>query len=123
LHRLSRDVAKVSSDQERLAMEAERASNKIAFALIASQYVGQEFDGIITGVTSFGLFVQLKDLYAEGLLHIKDMHGDYFIFDEPNYRLIGKKTKKIYKLGGNVRVRIIKVNLEKRMIDLAYVSD
>jgi len=123
LHRLSRDVARVSSDQERLAMEAERASNKIAFALIASQHIGQEFDGIITGVTSFGLFVQLIDLYAEGLLHIKDMHSDYFVFDEPNYRLIGKKTKKIYKLGGNVRVRIIKVNLEKRIIDLAYVSD
>jgi len=123
LYKLSRDVAKVSSDQERLAMEAERASNKIAFALIANQHIGDEFEGVITGVTSFGLFVQLNDIYAEGLLHIKDMFEDYFVFDEANYRLFGKRTKKIYKLGGNIRVRIVKVNLEKRMIDLAYVAD
>lgn len=123
LYRLSKDVARVSSDQERLAMEAERASNKVAFSLIANQHIGDDFDGIITGVTSFGLFVQLKDIYAEGLLHIKDMHDDYYIFDEPNYRLIGKRTKRIYKLGETIRVRIVKVNLEKRMIDLAYVSD
>jgi len=51
------------------------------------------------------------------------MFEDYFVFDEANYRLFGKRTKKIYKLGGNIRVRIVKVNLEKRMIDLAYVAD
>ncbi len=123
LSKLAKSVAANSTGRERLAMEAERASNKVAFAIVAEQHVGEEFSGTITGVTSFGLFVQLDEIYAEGLLHIKDMHEDYYIHDEANYRIMGRRSKKIYKLGGRIRVKLVRVNVEKRQIDLAYVSD
>lgn len=123
LAKLSKDVAAQSSNRERLALDAERASNKVALSIIADHHLGEEFTGLIVGVTSFGLFVQLNEIYVEGLLHIKDMHEDYYIFDEPNYRIIGKRRHKIYKLGGTVRVKIVKVNIEKRQVDLAYIAD
>ncbi len=123
LAKLSKDVANQSSGRERLALDAERASNKVALSIIADHHLGEEFTGLIVGVTSFGLFVQLDEIYVEGLLHIKDMQDDYYVFDETNYRIIGKRRHKIYKLGGSVRVRIAKVNIARRQVDLAYVSD
>lgn len=123
LTKLTKSVGNHSSNRERLALEAERASNKVAFAIVAENHIGEEFSGIITGVTAFGLFVQLDGIFAEGLLHIKDMHEDYYIHDEANYRIIGKRSRKIYKLGGRIRVKLIKVNIEKRQIDLEFVGD
>jgi len=120
---LMKNVGAGSTARERLALEAERASNKVAFAIVADHHLGEEFSGIITGVTSFGLFVQLNDIYCEGLLHIKDMSDDYYIFDETNFRIIGRQRKKVYNLGRHIRTKIIKVNVEKRQIDLAFVAD
>lgn len=122
LDKLSKSVASNSSNKERLATEAERASNKVAFAIVADHYIGEEFSGIITGVTAFGLFVQLDGIYAEGLLHIKDMADDYYIHDEANYRIVGRRTKRIYSLGKRIRVKLVKVNIEKRQIDLHHIT-
>lgn len=118
LKQFMKDVGVHTSNTERLAMEAERASVKFTHTVMAKQYVGNEFDGIVTGVTSFGLFVQMEKIYAEGLLHIRDIDDDYYVFDEPNYCLIGKSTKRKFSIGQSLRVKITKVNLDKRTIDL-----
>lgn len=117
-----KDCAYHTSNTERTAMEAERASIKLTHAVMSQKYVGAEFDGTITGVTGFGLFVQMDTIYAEGLLHIKDIDDDYYVFEETKYRLVGKRKKVVFGIGMRIRVRIIKVNVNKRNIDLAYVK-
>lgn len=111
-----------TSSTERTAMEAERASIKLTHAVMSEKHIGSSFNGTITGVTGFGLFVQMDDIWAEGLLHIRDINDDYYVFEEAKYRLVGKRSKKIFGLGMRVRVKIIKVNINKRNIDLAYVD-
>lgn len=117
------EVAMHASETERLAMDAERASTKLASAIYASTMLGEVFDGTITGVVPYGLFVLLDAIYCEGLLHTKDMHNDYYHFDAKKLRITGRKTKNIYSLGSKIRVQIIKVNIEKRQIDLALADD
>ena len=107
---------------ERNSMDAERASVKIASCLLSSAHVGESYDGTISGVTSFGLFVILDNLYSEGLLHIRDLVDDYYEFDEANFRLVGKRKKRIYRFGGRIKVKIIRVNIDKRKIDLAFAD-
>lgn len=114
-----KNTGQYCSATERNSMEAERASNKLAQTILSKKYIGKSFSGTISGVTSFGLFVILDDLYSEGMVHIKDIVDDYYIFDEKMYRLIGRQTKKIYQFGDKINVKIIKVNIEKRKIELA----
>lgn len=122
LKQFMKDVGVHTSNTERLAMEAERASVKFTHTVMAKQFVGEEFDGIVTGVTSFGLFVQLNKIFAEGLLHIRDIDDDYYVFDEPNYCLIGKSSKRKFSIGHSLKVKVTKVNLDKRTIDLILVN-
>lgn len=79
--------------------------------------VGNEYDGIISDVTGFGIFVELKDVFVEGLVHITALVEDYYTFDKIHHRLIGKKTNTIYKLGDSLRVKVARVNLDDREID------
>ncbi len=123
LKRLLRDVSKQSSERERLAIDAERMSVRLAGAMMARLHVGEEFEGTISGVTSFGLFVMLDDIFAEGLVHIKDLTDDYYIYDEKNFCLIGKRRKKKFGFGQRVSVKIASANLEKRRIDLEYLEN
>jgi ribonuclease R len=116
------EIADHTTATERRSVEAERASQKVAQTLIALQHLGGEFTGTVTGITSYGLFVLLDDIYAEGLCHLRDMDGDYFSFDEKNFRLIGKKTRAVYRFGSRITVQIINVNLRKRQIDLRLKS-
>ncbi len=109
--------------RERLSMEAERASTKLAQTIIAKDNMGKTFNGTITGVMNFGLFVTLDEICAEGLLHIKDIFDDYYFFDERNMRIIGRKSKKIFQFGKRLKVKIVNANIDKRKIDLNYVSD
>ncbi len=118
LERHLEDIGENCSLTEKNAMEAERASVKIAQSVLASEYVGKEFIGTISGVTNFGLFVMLDDLYAEGLVHIRDLYDDYYVFDEKNFSLIGKRRNKTFRFGDRIKVKIIKVNVDKRKIDL-----
>ncbi|MCX7735885.1 MAG: ribonuclease R [Candidatus Kapabacteria bacterium] len=118
LERQLEDIGENCSLTEKNAMEAERASVKIAQSVLASEYIGKEFLGTISGVTNFGLFVMLDDLYAEGLVHIRDLYDDYYVFDEKNFSLIGKRRNKTFRFGDRIKVKIIKVNVDKRKIDL-----
>ena len=115
-------VSKHISDTERKAMDAERASTKLTHALLMEKRVGEEFNGTITGIVSYGIFVMVDDIFAEGLVRIRDVKGEYFIFDEKKYRFVGKSSNKELKIGGRVKVFLEKVNLEKRLIDFGFIS-
>jgi ribonuclease R len=116
-------VAAHCSTTERMATEAERASVKLTQTAVAARFVGEEFNGTVTGVTHFGLFVMIDGLYAEGLVKIRDLQGDYYYHDERRFSLVGRRTKKTFRLGTRIRVQIVKINLEKREIDFRYIGE
>ncbi len=80
--------------------------------------MGDEFEGIVAAVTSFGLFVELKDLYVEGLVHITNLPHDYYHFEAAQHRLIGERTRQVFRLGDELSVRVAGVNLDDRKVDL-----
>ena len=84
--------------------------------------IGEEFDGVITGVTNFGVFVQLEDVFVEGLVHVTSLENDYYEFDARRHRLVGDRTKKIYQLSAPLRVRVVQVDMEQRRIDFGPVE-
>jgi ribonuclease R len=84
--------------------------------------VGDEFDGYITGVAPFGLFIELIDHYVEGLVHISSMADDYYRFVEQKHILMGENTKKVYRLGDKVGVQVVRVDMERRQVDLGLVD-
>ena len=84
--------------------------------------VGEQFSGVIVAVTAFGIFVELKDLYIEGLVHISALPGDYYHFDAPKQRLVGERTRRTFQLGGGVDVTVARVDLDERKIDLEMVG-
>jgi ribonuclease R len=80
--------------------------------------IGESFAGVISGVTRFGLFVELKDLYVEGLVHINNLGNDFFHFDQAQQRLLGERTRKVYRLGDAIDVVVARVDLDERKVDL-----
>ncbi len=114
-------VARTSSERERLAMEAERASQELKKLEFMAGKEGEEFEGQISGVTSFGFFVELPNT-VEGLVHLSRLEGDYFIFDEKRYTLTGQRSGMVYRLGDPVRVRLIRVDWEMRSIHFLPVE-
>ena len=123
LANIVQEAAQRSTYTERRATDAEHASNKLAGTILASSALGEVFTGTISGVQSYGVFVLLDQIYCEGLLHTRDMLDDYYKFDEKKMRITGKRTKKILTLGSQIRVRIAKVNIEKRQIDLVMEGE
>jgi ribonuclease R len=113
------EVGRHTSERERRADEAERELLQWKKVRFMADKVGEVFDGYITGVTHFGIFVELVDHYVEGLAHISTLTDDYYRFTEGTHTLYGERTRKVYRLGEHVRVRIARVDLERRMIDLA----
>jgi ribonuclease R len=111
-----------ASSMERLALEAERGSVQLKQNEYISLHVGEEFEGVISGVLSFGIFVELVDTLVEGLIHITNLDDDYYIFDEKSYSLIGRDTNRILRLGDSVRIIVDKVNLEVGKVDFRLVS-
>jgi ribonuclease R len=116
------DVCKQSSDRERVAMEAERASVKVMQVEYMRRHVGDTFAAIISGVTNFGFFVEIVDLLVEGLVRVRDLEDDYYVFDEKRYALIGRRTKKRYRLGDHVNIRVVRVDPEERQIDFVLAD-
>jgi ribonuclease R len=114
-------IAKLSSEREIIAAEAERESIKMKKVEYMQRHLGDEFDGIISGVVSFGIFVQIIDLRVEGLVHISDLDDDYYVHDEKRHQLLGSHKEKIYRLGDQVRVRVARVNTEERVVDFVLV--
>jgi ribonuclease R len=115
-------IAKQSSVMERVAMEAERAAVKVMQVEYMKRHVGDEFQGVISGVMRFGIFVEISDLLVEGLVHVRDLNDDYYEYDEKKYALIGSRTGKRYRLGDTVHVKVLRVNPEEREIDFAILE-
>ncbi len=114
--------AKQSSDREKIAQKVERDSIDIKTAEYMEDKIGNEYDGIISSVTSFGIFVELPNT-IEGLIKFEDLGDEYFIYDEERKMLIGEQTKTTYKVGDNIKIRVIKANKNLRQIDFAKVEN
>ncbi len=112
-----------SSEREKRAADAERASIKYKQVEFMSLAEKKAYSGIITGVTDFGVFVEITETKCEGMVRMADMKDDYYEFDERNYRIIGRRRKKIYRLGDNVEVRIKKTDVDRRLIDLMFSDE
>jgi ribonuclease R len=114
-------VAKHASAQEVAAAEAERSSIKYKQTEFMMNHIGEEFEGIISGVAPFGLFVALDETGAEGMIHISKLGQDYWNLDEKNYKIVGEKTGKFFTLGDKVRVKIEAVDLDNRKLEMKIV--
>ncbi len=112
------NLCKHTSEMERKAVDAERASIKYKQVEFLKDKIGEEFDGIISGVVDWGLYVEIIENKCEGLISIRELDDDYYEFDEENYRLIGRHSRNQYQLGDPVRVEILSANLAKKQIDL-----
>ena len=106
-----------SSDMEQLASNAERASIKYKQVEFMSERLGQVFDGVISGVTEWGIYVELVENKCEGMIPIRDLDDDYYTFDDKNYCLVGRRFHKKYQLGDEITVKVAKANLDKKQLD------
>jgi len=111
-----------ATEQEIKAMEAERASVKVKQLEFMQNKIGETFQGIISGVTSFGIFVEIIDYLIEGMVHISNLRDDYYIYEETKYRLVGQYHGQVYQLGDPVVVMVAMVNLDERIIDFELVE-
>jgi ribonuclease R len=105
------------------ATQAERASIKFKQVQFLQDKVGQEFLGVISGVSEWGLFVELVDNYCEGMVRLRDLNDDYYYLDEENYRVVGKKYGLTYQMGDEVTVRVKNVDLDRKQIDFELIQD
>ncbi len=110
------------SATERNAIEAERFSTKMKQIEYLQNHLGNEFSAIISGITNFGIFVKLTDILAEGLIRLRDLDDDYYEHDERKYAIIGKRTKKQYRLGDKVHVKLIRVDEERSELDFIIID-
>lgn len=118
------EKCKHCSDKERKAMEAERAANKYKQVEFMQDYLGEEFDGIICGVASFGFFVETVLHKCEGMVTVRDLSEfDEFKLDEADYALVGMRTGKKFRMGDAVRIKVVAANLEKRQLDYHWVQE
>ncbi len=116
-------IAAQTTKMERLAVEAERESIKLKQAEYISRYVGETFTGIVSGVTAFGVFVELKDIIVEGLIRIADLTDDFYIYDEAAYSLIGRDTEQSIRLADEVEVRVEAVDMEKKQAEFSLLRN
>ncbi|HEX7140040.1 MAG TPA: ribonuclease R, partial [Vicinamibacterales bacterium] len=116
------EIARHTSEMERRADDAERELLQWKKVKFMADKVGDEFEGYVTGVASFGLFVELVEHYVEGMVHVSTMADDYYRFVESAHLLRGENTQKVYRLGDKVRVQVIRVNMEQRQVDLGLVE-
>lgn len=116
------EICEHISTTERTAMEAERYSVKLKQVELLSNRLGDEFHAIISGVVHFGIFVKITDILAEGLIRLRDLDDDFYIYDENRYAIIGKRTKKMYRLGDRVNVKLVRVNEERLELDFLIVE-
>ena len=111
-----------ASEREQIAANAERDSIKYKLIEYMIDKVGQEFDGVISGLTEWGMYVVIKPEMIEGMVALREIHSDFYEFDEDNYRIVGKRTKKVFRLGDQVRIRVKSANLEQRLLDYELIE-
>ncbi len=115
------DIARQSSERERVAVDAERETDDLKKAEYMLDKVGEEFEGIISSVTNFGMFVEL-DNTVEGMIRLSDLSDDYYHYHEAQHALIGERTSKIYRIGDEVKVRVARVSVKEHTIDFEMVD-
>jgi ribonuclease R len=115
------EVANHSSKTERRAEEAEREVEKLKKVEYMMEHIGDTFEGVISGVTSWGMYVELPNT-IEGMIRVSEMKDDYYIYDEERYQMVGEHTKKVYKLGQMVTVEVVNADKILRTIDFALVE-
>ena len=116
------DMCEHCSSMEQVAANAERASTKYKQVEFMSDKLGMVFDGVISGVTEWGLYVELNENKCEGLVPVRDLDDDYYEFDEKNYCLIGRRKKRVYRLGDPITIKVAQANLERKQLDFAMVD-
>lgn len=117
------EQCKHSSDMEQLAANAERASIKYKQVEFMGDHMGEEYEGVISGVTEWGLYVELDANLCEGLVPVRDLADDYYDFDEKNYSLVGRRHGNRYRLGDKVKVKVARANLERKQLDFVLIDD
>ncbi|MCD7711940.1 MAG: S1 RNA-binding domain-containing protein, partial [Firmicutes bacterium] len=115
------DMCDHCSSMEQVASNAERSSIKYKQVEFMSDKLGMTYDGVISGVTEWGLYVELNENKCEGLVPIRDLDDDYYEFDDKNYCLIGRRKKRIYRLGNSVTIKVAQANLERKQLDFVLV--
>jgi ribonuclease R len=115
------EISIKASDQEKRASDAERASIKYKQVEYMSKRVGQNFEGIISGINEWGIYVEEIETKCEGRVAVRDMDDDFYVFDEKKMELLGQKKKKRYRLGGKVKIKVKGVDLERKTIDYTLV--
>lgn len=116
------DIAKRISRNERKAVEAERESTKYFQSLFMQDHLGEEFEGTISGIADFGIFVKMNDNQCEGMIPLIDIPGDRWFFDSEKFSVVGAKTKQEYNFGDPVRVKVLEVDTRKRQINLELIE-
>lgn len=116
------NMCQATSDMEKLAEDAERASIKYKQVEFLQDRIGEDFEGIISGVMEWGVFVELSDTKCEGLVHIRDLDDDFYIYDERNYCITGQTKGRKYQLGDPVHVKLVRADLEKKQIDFLMLN-
>ena len=115
-------VAAQSGERERRADEAERETVRLKKAEYMSRHLGEEFDGVISGVTAWGFYVELPNT-VEGLVHAASLQGDYFEYNESAYEMVGQRTGKRYRLGQGVRVQVVRADRATRTVDFQLAEN
>ena len=119
---LLKEICDNISASERNAVEAERFSIKQKQIEYLRNHQGSEFTAIISGITNFGIFVKITDILAEGLVRLRDLDDDYYVYDEKKYSIVGKRTKKQYRLGDKIHVKLIRVDEERAELDFIILD-
>ena len=112
--------AETSSERERIAQKVERESVDIKMAEYMEDHIGEEYDGIISSITSFGVFVELENT-VEGMIRFDKLGNEYFEYDEDRKTLLGENTKNVYHIGDRIRIRVIRADKQSRQIDFEKV--
>jgi ribonuclease R len=116
------DVCKQSTDMEINAVQAEREAVKILQIRYLENHAQNIFDGIVSGISEYGIYVEISENLIEGMIRLKDLNDDYYILDEKNFRLIGRHRKKVYRVGDRIKVKVLKTDIEKKWIDFVPVK-
>ena len=117
-----REISDHVSACERNAIEAERHSVKIKQVEFLKDKVGEVFNAVISWVTYYGIFVEITDILAEGLIRVRDLEGDFYVYDDKKYSLIGRYNKKRYRLGDKLLVKLVRADLDKYVLDFITVD-
>lgn len=116
------DDCKHCSDMEMVAANAERDSIKYKQVEFMSDKLGKVYDGVISGVTEWGIYVEINENKCEGMIPIRELDDDFYELDEKNYRLVGRRTNKEYRLGQAITIQVAKANLERRQLDFVLAN-